>query len=97
MTSEQDVGGGPSRSVPRWLEDLRAHLADLGQDAEAELAEMIAVHETLDTLCPDEDCFFCAWRDCPRRDVFHYHHDGCPSCSRAPRPSLQRTQGPAAD
>jgi hypothetical protein len=33
----------------------------------------------LDT-CPDDECSLCAIRECPFKDMFHFHHDGCPSC-----------------
>ena len=96
------VGGGPSRTLPPWLEQLRAYLANSGQDTEADedIAEMIAAHESLDALCDDEDCFFCAWRACPHRCVLHYHHDGCPSCSAHTimvHPQIQPTNGAGPD
>ena len=28
----------------------------------------------------DGECMFCAIRDCPFDEPFHYHHDGCPAC-----------------
>ncbi len=30
--------------------------------------------------CVDGECSQCAVIDCPSGDLFHYHHDGCPSC-----------------
>lgn len=30
--------------------------------------------------CDDAECTVCAVRDCPFREPFHYHHDGCPAC-----------------
>ena len=30
--------------------------------------------------CDDVECSYCAIRDCPNDDAFHYHHDGCTSC-----------------
>jgi hypothetical protein len=27
------------------------------------------------------ECGECSWMCCPHRDRYHFHHDGCPSCS----------------
>jgi hypothetical protein len=32
--------------------------------------------------CPDPECQICSMRDCPYGDPLHYHHDGCPICTR---------------
>lgn len=34
--------------------------------------------------CPDEECMLCGLRDCPLDEPLHYHHDGCPACSKEP-------------
>lgn len=39
------------------------------------------VHPPTDT-CPDAECTKCAVRDCPHAEPMHYHHDGCPACTR---------------
>jgi|WetSurMetagenome_2_1015567.scaffolds.fasta_scaffold42505_10 hypothetical protein len=26
------------------------------------------------------ECIICGYRDCPFKEPFHYHHDGCPAC-----------------
>lgn len=31
--------------------------------------------------CEDAECLACAFLICPHRDLLHFHHDGCPSCS----------------
>lgn len=28
----------------------------------------------------DGECLACGMRDCPHKEPFHYHHDGCPEC-----------------
>lgn len=30
--------------------------------------------------CPIDECEICSYRDCPKHDMLHYHHDGCPRC-----------------
>lgn len=32
--------------------------------------------------CTTYECLVCAIRDCPQQEPLHYHHDGCPWCSR---------------
>ncbi len=37
----------------------------------------------------DDECGICAVLDCPHDEPFHFHHDGCPACSRDPFCELQ--------
>lgn len=30
--------------------------------------------------CPVCECGVCSVRECPERDLLHFHHDGCPCC-----------------
>jgi len=32
--------------------------------------------------CPGAECLDCGARDCPHGEPLHYHHDGCPACTR---------------
>lgn len=32
------------------------------------------------SMCPDQECYICAARDCPHGSSMHYDKDGCPSC-----------------
>ena len=31
--------------------------------------------------CKEAECGWCAVRDCPNKEMLHYHHDGCPACT----------------
>jgi hypothetical protein len=39
-------------------------------------------------LCPVGECAICARIICPHNDLFHFHHDGCPSCAEHEGDSL---------
>jgi hypothetical protein len=32
--------------------------------------------------CDVPECIACGLRDCPSGEPLHFHHDGCPECSR---------------
>jgi hypothetical protein len=34
--------------------------------------------------CPDPECMECGQIVCPQKEPLHFHHDGCPVCSRLP-------------
>jgi len=38
--------------------------------------------------CQEDCCLICAFRDCPYKEPFHYHHDDCPSCFSASKGTL---------
>lgn len=69
-------------------DQMRAYAQQALQEACAERDALRAQVEWLskaaDKLlahCPDAECGTCAKAMCPFGDGFHYHHDGCPSCS----------------
>jgi hypothetical protein len=78
-----------SRSEIKTTDDLKGRGPELddGYEAEMERAtrefeQKVRIHPATND-CPDMECAYCAARDCPFRDMFHYHHDGCPSCLTA--------------
>lgn len=57
------------RSAVAALRELRAENERLREQINALLNH-----------CPDAECSVCAEIICPHKDIFHFHHDGCPSC-----------------
>lgn len=48
-------------------------------DTTRDSSEQTATHPSYNN-CADDECTICAERDCPYKEPFHYHHDGCPAC-----------------
>lgn len=59
---------------------IRVHKFDI-KAMSNELSRLINDHPTTN-VCPDQECELCSIRDCPFKNAFHYHHDGCPYCLR---------------
>jgi hypothetical protein len=49
--------------------------------SDEEIRKRVAEHPPT-AECPDMECFYCSLRDCPSGCSLHYHHDGCPDCTR---------------
>lgn len=67
--------------MPRLLITGTSLISSVSDEREEEDHELVCPpdHPPTDE-CPDMECGLCAKRDCPQKDVFHFHHDGCPSC-----------------
>lgn len=63
---------------------LRNQLEHVVREFDDAVASLTDAHPSAEA-CPVDECGVCAMRDCPRHEVLHYHHDGCPACSELPQ------------
>ncbi len=82
-----------NKSMPLTLKDQLKLCQKCGNDDCKQLSEMyddktcfyydkIWNHPSYEN-CKEDECYVCCIRDCPYKEPFHHHHDGCPSCISA--------------
>jgi hypothetical protein len=78
--------GRPGCTPQRDSEADYMRLLQMAEPVSAMKREILLLRGMVDALinhCDKEsgECSVCSFIVCPHKDLFHFHHDGCPACS----------------